>query len=343
MPFRDVVGHRPLLRVIARAVREGSLPPSTIFAGPDGVGKRLVAGSLAQVLNCEATVQASADTDGLVVDACGACAACRRIERGLFADVLAVNPGETGSITIEPVRAAIDQAAYRPFEGRWRVVIIDEADRLVPPAQNALLKTLEEPATRSAFVLVSSRPDALLPTVRSRCPQLHFGRLVASDVVDVLVNRHGYEQRAAQAATAASEGSIGRALEVSSGAFTAARDAAANLLRVAASARDPRGRLEGAKELVASKGGGRPAQVRDELTLRLHTLSSLLRDLELVAVRADDRWLGNADLKPGLVALAKAYDSDRREHAFVAVGRALGAIEQNASPKVVADWLACQL
>ena len=140
MPFRDVVGHRPLLRVIARAVREGSLPPSTIFAGPDGVGKRLVAGSLAQVLNCEATVQASADTDGLVVDACGACAACRRIERGLFADVLAVNPGETGSITIEPVRAAIDQAAYRPFEGRWRVVIIDEADRLVPPAQNALLK-----------------------------------------------------------------------------------------------------------------------------------------------------------------------------------------------------------
>ena len=112
---------------------------------------------------------------------------------------------------------------------------------------------------------------------------------------------------------------------------------------MAVSARDPRGRLEGAKELVASKGGGRPAQVRDELTLRLHTLSSLLRDLELVAVRADDRWLGNADLKPGLVALAKAYDSDRREHAFVAVGRALGAIEQNASPKVVADWLACQL
>ena len=83
-----------------------------------------------------------------------------------------------GSIKIEQVRDVIDRADYRPFEGRRRVVIIDEADALMDAAQNALLKTLEEPPSASMFVLVSSIPDALLPTVRSRCSRLRFAAIV---------------------------------------------------------------------------------------------------------------------------------------------------------------------
>ena len=89
-------------------------------------------------------------------------------------DVLVVEPGDSGSIKIEQVRDVVDRARYRPFEGRRRVVIIDEADALVAAAQNALLKTLEEPPPSSVFILVTARPDVLLPTVRSRCPQLRF-------------------------------------------------------------------------------------------------------------------------------------------------------------------------
>src|SRR5438046_4527684 len=129
----------------------------------------------AQALNCltprisvrlkpDPTNDLIADDHHIEIDSCGTCAACTRIARGVHPDVLVLEPGDTGSIKIEQVREVVDRAAYRPFEGRRRVVVIDEADALVPAAQNALLKTLEEPPSMSVFVLVTARPDALLPT-----------------------------------------------------------------------------------------------------------------------------------------------------------------------------------
>jgi hypothetical protein len=102
------------------------------------------------------------------IDACGECASCRRIARGVHQDVLIVEPGDSGSIKIEQVRDVIDRAGYRPFEGRRRAVIIDEADAMVPAAQNALLKTLEEPPSASVLILVSSMPDASAPDRAAR-------------------------------------------------------------------------------------------------------------------------------------------------------------------------------
>src|SRR3990170_4142045 len=152
MPFRDLAGHRRLLDLMARAAVRGSLPPSLIFAGPDGVGKRLAAIALAQLFNCLSTHRSDED---LAPDACGQCTACRRIARGVHADVLMIEPGDSGSIKVDQARAAIERTAYRPFEGRRRVVIVDEADAMEAPAQNALLKTLEEPPATSSFVLVT--------------------------------------------------------------------------------------------------------------------------------------------------------------------------------------------
>ena len=169
VPFRDILGHRRLVALLARSIRQDSLPPSLVFAGPDGIGKRLTALATAQALNCPNRPETTA---GPGIDACGVCPTCARIARGVHPDVLLVEPGETGSIKIDSVRDIIDRAAYRPFEGRRRVVIIDEADALVAAAQNALLKTLEEPPPSSVFMLITSRPDMLLPTVRSRCPRL---------------------------------------------------------------------------------------------------------------------------------------------------------------------------
>jgi DNA polymerase-3 subunit delta' len=339
MPFREIAGHRHLLELMAGAATRGTLPPSLIFAGPEGVGKRMAAVALAQLVNCTAPDTFGASKlalDAPVKDACGVCSACRRIARNVHADVLIVEPGDTGTIKIDQIREAIDRAAYRPFEGRRRVVIVDDADEMQAEAQNALLKTLEEPPATSMFVLVTSRPDVLLPTVRSRCQRLRFGRLSASEIANVLMQAHEYEQADAYAAASAAEGSIGAALEGGSEGFVEARDAAAEVLQAVAASRDPRRRLESAKRL----GGG---EDRDELARRLRALASMLRDLGALGSRADERHVVNRDLSPMLAKLAGSFDADRIGHAFDALDQALAAIERNASPKIVADWVAQEL
>jgi DNA polymerase-3 subunit delta' len=329
MPFRDITGHRHLLDRLGAAALRGSLPPSLIFAGPDGVGKRMAAVSLAQLFNCAAP-------DTAAKDSCGRCPACSRIARGVHADVLIVEPGDTGAIKVDQVREIIERSAYRPFEGRRRLVIIDDADAVLGEAQNALLKTLEEPPTSSTFVLVTSRPDVLLPTVRSRCQRLRFGRVAPADVAAVLMRAHGYAEAEAHAAASLSDGSVGLALEGGTDEYVEARDAAAGLLRGVAGGGDPRRRLDSAKALVGGSD-------RDQLARRLRALSSMLRDLGVLLSRADERVLANADLKPFLAGLLRSFDGDRALRAFSAVDRALSALERNASPKIVADWLAFQI
>lgn len=331
MPFREIAGHRQLLELIARAAVRGTLPPSLIFAGPEGVGKRRAAVALAQFLNCP---NRSDD------DSCGTCGSCTRIARQVHADVLLIEPGETGTIKIDQIRDAIERTAYRPFEGRRRVVIVDEADAVNVEAQNALLKTLEEPPAASTFVLVTAKPGTLLPTVLSRCQRLRFGRLSPADVAAVLIRDHGYGETDAHAAASLSDGSIGVALEGGSDEFVEAREAAAGLLEMVAASDDPRRRLEGAKALGGAARGGSD---RDELARRLRALSSLLRDLGVLISRADERALANADLRPLLQRLLRSFDGERAIRAFTAVDRALSALDRNASPKIVADWLAFQI
>jgi DNA polymerase III subunit delta' len=362
MPFSDVRGHRRVLDLIAGAALRESLPPSLIFAGLEGVGKRLAALALAQFLNCpnvsakpvpdedviddlfgpRTSLPRAEPTDAsppAATDACGTCGSCTRIARGVHADILLIEPGETGAIKVDQVREAIDKSAYRPFEGRRRVVIVDDADALLPEAQNALLKTLEEPPAASSFVLVTSRPDLLLPTVQSRCQRLRFGGLTPDEIADVLIQRHGYNVSDARAAASVADGSVGAALDEASEEFADAREAATRLLQGVAASFDPRRRLDGAKVLLGTRAG----PDRDELARRLRALSSLLRDVGVLLSRADERCLANADLKPLLRGLVTAFDADRVVGAFSAVDRALEALERNASPKIVADWLAFQI
>jgi len=343
MPFQSIAGHHSLLALLARAIARDTLPPALLLAGPRGVGKRRAAVAIAETLNCLET-RTAADVE---IDACGECSSCRRIARAVHPDVIILEPGDTGAIKIEEIRNVIDRANYRPFEGRRRVVIVDEADAMMEAAQNALLKTLEEPRPGSVFVLVSSTPDALLPTVQSRCPRLRFGRLPVSEVAGVLMRDHEYGDVEAQAAAADADGSVGRALASKAVDLVGARDSARLLLEQVAQVADPVRRLGFAKNLIGKKGqAGKKstaAAERERLAVCLRVLASLLRDLGLLALRADPGSVSNADLQPGLERLAQVFGSERSTKAFVAVDRALGALKRNVSPKVVADWLVLKL
>jgi len=299
--FRDITGHRRLLDLLSRSIARGSLPPSLIFAGAD---TRDVAIAVAQALNCLQPLE-SRTPKAESRDACGTCVACQRIARGVHPDVILVEPGDNGSIKIDQVRDVVDRTGYRPFEGQRRVVIVDEAEALMPSAQNALLKTLEEPPASSVFILLAALPDLLLGTVRSRCVQLTFA--------------------------ASKDAAID----------TDARDVAERVLLHAATGRDAARRIDAAKEMHP-KGGDTGAAARGQVAAYLRAMASLLRDAEVVAARSDVP-LANADAAARVERLAQTYGGDRGVRAFAAVDRALDALDRNAGAKLVADWVTLQL
>src|SRR5258708_13369275 len=185
-----------------------------------------------------------------MTDACGVCPACARIGRGVHPDVVIVAPGESGAIKIDQVRDIVDRGSFRPFEGRRRVAIFDEGGALMAAAQNARLKTVEEPPSESVFILVTGRPDVLLPTVRSRCIRLWFTESGAHE------------------------------------ADVDARAVAQRVLAHASTTADAGRRVEGAKELLAKTGAGGVVD-RDQLTAHLLAMASLVRDIEVLATGAD--------------------------------------------------------
>jgi DNA polymerase-3 subunit delta' len=337
VPFRTIAGHSRLLSLLSRVIARDAMPPAVLMAGPAGVGKRRTAMAVAQAMNC-LQPRTSAEFER---DACGECGSCKRIARGVHPDIIVVEPGDSGSIKIEQLRDVIDRSQYRPFEGKRRVVIIDEADAAGADAQSALLKTLEEPPSASTFILVSSMPDALLPTVLSRCPRLRFGPLTPAEVARVLMQDHGYSEQDARAAAADADGSIGRALESQSEDLTEAREAAERILQETARNTDPVKRIHLARNLTDGKGT--PAEERNRLAVQLRSLGSLLRDVGIIASGADRVMLANADLEARLEKLSSSYDAERSVRAYAAVDRALAALGSNASPKVVADWLLLEL
>lgn len=362
MPFSSIRGHRESLRLLSLAVSRQSLPPSLLFAGPEGVGKRAAAVALAQALNCEhpvAGLAAGAAAADLPHDACGECPTCVRIARadarmreGALSAVdcfVALLPDDKRSIKVDPTRAFIERTGYRPLDGRRRLALIDDADLLEVSSQNALLKVLEEPPPGTAFVLATSRPDALLQTIRSRCPRVRFGTLSTAEVAALLVERHGLPEPEALAAAALGGGSPGRSLSLASGRSRESRAVALAALQVAAQARGPAAQLGAARALLAKaeseigrKKGGDGVS-RAVLADRLEALGALLRDVQVLSSRADDRWLASADLSADLAEVARRVDGRRAGRAFAAVDRARAALERNASPKVVADWVALQL
>jgi len=325
MPFAAILGHRQVCDVLRAAVAHGRVPQSLLFSGPEGVGKRTIALALAQALNCPRA------RDG---DGCGTCPTCQRIARGQHADVVYLDQGEASSIKIQALRdRVLDVAGYRPFEAARRVFIIDPADALTPQAQDALLKTLEEPPSTTLLVLITAYPDTLLLTVQSRCRRLRFGPLSSADVARVLVE-HRVEPSAARAIAATSGGSVAAAIAAQTGHAEDDREAAVHLLESAA--RDaPAGRLRAADRFVKH---GSKRRDRDALGARLALVTSLLRDLAAAQAGAE-----GVDLDQAVARLRPNYDLQRATAAFLALSEAQTWLEQNAGAKLVADWVALTL
>jgi DNA polymerase-3 subunit delta' len=306
-----------------------------LFAGPEGVGKRAVAVALAQAVNCP--VRRAATDASKKDDACGVCPTCERIARGSHNDVVMLDRGDDATIKLKYLRERVlDVIGYRPFEGARRVFII-AADDLQDSGQDALLKTLEEPPASSMLILISAYPDSLSQTVQSRCRRLRFGPLAERDVARVLVTHGKVERAAAGALAAASGGSVARALAEKTGDLGDDREAAFGVLR--ATSRQVADQLKASAALAKHDSDRRD---REALAMRVDVMRSLVRDLGALAARRPD-MVQNSDVADDLRALSPRFDLARVTRAYATLARAESALDRNASPKIVADWIALEL
>jgi DNA polymerase-3 subunit delta' len=339
MPFSELIAQDRALSPLRSALRRGALHHAYLFGGPEGVGKGRAARLLAQAANCDG---GTVGPGGLRDDPCGACGPCRKIAKGVHPDVLVLaeervmakagtwepKAGRSPSkdIVVDQVRDLVDRRlALRRFEGRRRFVVLDPADAMNPQAQNALLKTLEEPPEDTTLVLVASSPDALLPTIRSRCLRVPFGPIPAAEVAARL-EAEGRAPERARLAAALSGGSLGRALAVDD----AALEAQAAAVRGAASL-DPED--AGAWLAFAREHGGS----REEAQALCELLLVWLRDV--AAAQAGGAELVLADLagatRGAAAALSPAEALRRRRE----VRRTAAALRQNASPVLALERL----
>ena len=175
--FSDVVGQGVTTQILAQAVASGRIAHAYLLAGPRGTGKTSTARIIAKALNCRVRPEG-------VGDPCGACEHCSAIERGNFIDLIELDGASSGGI--DSIRDIVEKARYAPNVGKTKVYIIDEAHQLSAAASNAFLKTLEEPPPSTIFVLATTEPDKILPTILSRCQRYDFRRISPKDVVERL-------------------------------------------------------------------------------------------------------------------------------------------------------------
>ncbi len=290
MSFAKLIGNERNKEILQRLLRGGRINSTLIFAGPEGVGKRQFALTMAKAVNCR-----RGPAEGYAADSCDECPACRRIDEGTYGDVTTIVP-DGQFIKIAQTRAMTDEVYYRPREGRQRFFLIDDADRLREEAANSLLKTLEEPPSTSTILLITARPNALLQTIRSRAQRLTFAPLTVDEMERYLTTHFPRPAPDTKLLARITEGRIGQATAFDLGVYRQERKTLIELLELMAGGEN-RLRLLKAAEYLGKKE-------RDDFEKQLDLIASLLRDLLHLAAGEDPAAIANIDVADRLATLA---------------------------------------
>ena len=200
--FKDVTGHEDIISHLQNAVKMNKVSHAYIFGGEHGSGKKLLASLFAMTLQCE--------TQG--IEPCMQCTSCKKALSKNHPDIINITHEKPNSIGIEEIRQQlIDDVAIKPYESRYKIYIINEAQKMTLQAQNALLKTIEEPPAYAVILLLADNPDSLLPTISSRCVILNLKPVSDNLVKSYLMERMHIPDYQAEVDASFAQGNIGKA------------------------------------------------------------------------------------------------------------------------------------
>jgi DNA polymerase-3 subunit delta' len=324
MSFKKIYGHFRQIGMLQKVIASRRVGHSYIFSGISGIGKKAVARAFACALNCD-----EPDAAG---DACGRCASCLKINRGSHPD-MHILASDTQFIRIDAIRHIQQQMTFRPLEGKKRVFIIDDADKMNEQAANALLKTLEEPAACNIIILVSSRPNWMPLTILSRCRQVRFHPLPAETVARWLVEQGKTDPARANLLASLSGGSISQALELDAEEMTAFRAGLGRLLS-GASAREPMSLLA----LSAFLG-----QDKKEIRQGLKIVNTYFRDALVYKETASPSMVINTHDLPCVTSLAQRLTGEQILANIALVERSAQMIDMNVNKSLTLETMAFKL
>ena len=335
-----IEGHEWVVAALQKAIASGRVPHALLFVGPPGVGKRTLARVFAQALQCTAN-----DVDGRP---CGECRACTQIAAGTYPDVRLIeteraNSGQGQSrrdISIDQIRALQHQTSLKPYEGRWVVGIIADAQEMSDAAANCLLKTLEEPQEHAVLVLTAPDVGLLLPTIVSRCQVFPLRPLPVDAAEAVLRNRFAIAQDRARILARLSGGRIGWAVRAAGDEAVLAqrRERLETLLQLLQASRVQR--LNQAAVLGENYSKGQDG--RDTVHETLDLWATWWRDLLLIQENCGEQIV-NLDRAAELNSMADHYrpaDVASFLDAIIATRRYL---ERNVNPRLALEVLLLSL
>ena len=316
MSFKNIKGQDKAITVLKGHMEQSRLGGSYIFVGPEGIGKKLAAVTLAKALNCLEDK----------TDSCDRCASCRKIDKNQHPDVHIIENPDS-EIKIENIRQLQASIALRPYEGKFKVFIINNAHTLTAEAANALLKILEEPPQKSLIILITDKPNLLFKTVISRCKILKFSSLGLGELKEIIRREYGLDDSTAHFLAYFTEGSLGSTLSLKG------TDILREKNRIIDAFTSSRNKIYENLELPD----------KEEIRRDLNILATWFRDIYLLKIGMPHHELINFDRKEELLRSMSQFSFLDLNDIFDTLSASITYLEQNINARLLLNNLGVKL
>ena len=315
MRFDEVIGQVDALNIIGAHLENNRFFGSYLFSGPEGIGKKMAAKIAGAYLNCL----------GPDKRPCGACSSCLKIQKEEHPDLHIIANGQA-QIKIEDIRDILRQANFRPYEGRAKVFIIDNAHKLNIESANSLLKVLEEPPRDVVIILITHKPQNIIKTVLSRCKVIKFSPMVRASLESVLIDNYALDKTTAHFLAYYAEGRLGLALRLKD----------LPLLR-------EKNRIFDAFTSLKPLDRSILGQNKEQLQVSLNLLASWFRDIYLIKAGLNSQEAIHSDRQSDLLKSASQYSYKQLDEIIWTIAESAVYLEKNLNSKLLLHNLGAQL